>query len=208
MHLEALPKKSEAIFRTLRIFREFYLVGGTALALQIGHRVSVDFDLFSPKPPRKTLFEKVRKVFPRERKKLLVHSPEQLSVLVDDTKVDFVHYPFPVVLPFCTYEGVRLLTVSEIAATKAYTLGRRPAYRDYVDLYFIWNGNHASLQESIALAQRKYQDAFDPRLFLEQLLYLDDVETTPVTFLKEKVARSTLKRFFAGQIKKIGLGKR
>ena len=73
-------------------------------------------------------------------------------------------------------EPVDLLSAKEILATKAYSIGRRGSFKDYVDLYVGLRESVASLGEIIELAKRKYEDAFNDRLFLEQLLYLDDVD--------------------------------
>ena len=63
MFLEAIKSEQKKIFEKLKYFPGFYLAGGTALALQIGHRISIDFDLFSEKDVSSELLDKVRKVF-------------------------------------------------------------------------------------------------------------------------------------------------
>ena len=63
MHSEALTEEGLRLFPALTAFDDFYLAGGTALALQIGHRLSVDFDLFCEGPIDRTLLSKVKKVF-------------------------------------------------------------------------------------------------------------------------------------------------
>lgn len=93
----------------------------------------------------------------------------------------------------------------EIASTKAYTIGRRGSYKDYLDLYFIISLHYISLSEIIELAGKKYQDNFNARLFLEQLVYLDDVDDAEIIFLQDKVERSTVSMFFENEIKKIEL---
>lgn len=90
----------------------------------------------------------------------------------------------------------------EIAAVKAYVLGRRATYKDYVDLYFIIKENYSSLARIIAIAQKKYQKEFDARLFLEQLLYLEDVQDMQIKFLKQEVGRQAIQNFFENQIAK------
>ena len=66
-------------------------------------------------------------------------------MLVDDVKLTFLKYPSPTFNPFVIYEQVPLLSVRQIAATKAYTIGRRGAYKDYIELYFILSEQHAPL---------------------------------------------------------------
>jgi hypothetical protein len=94
---------------------------------------------------------------------------------------------------------VPLLSVREIAATKAYTIGRRGAYKDYIDLYFILSQQHAMLTDIIDVAEKKFGFEFNSRLFLEQLVFLDDVEDTDIQFLKSTVTRARLLGFFESE---------
>jgi len=74
-----------------------------------------------------------------------------------------------------------------------------------MDLYFILKEKHVELQEIVDIAEKKYGEEFDARLFLEQLLYLDDVVLTPITFLKEEPDRASLLLVFEEAIKKVKL---
>lgn len=205
MHLEALGEANKDIFFRLNKLGEFYLAGGTALALQIGHRISVDFDLFSTEEISKNLLPKVKHVFDGKSVSPSVNNPDELTVFVDKTKLTFLFYPFPLLSKLIDYEGVKLLSVKEIAATKAYTIGRRGAYKDYLDLYFIISQNYASLNDIIETSEKKYRNEFNSRLFLEQLIYLEDVEDTQVTLLKESMPKEKLIVFFEEEIRKINL---
>lgn len=157
MHPEAITSKQKELLKKLPIPPDFYLAGGTALALQIGHRVSVDFDFFTHKKLPQDLLARLQK------------------------------------------------TLKDVAASKAHTIGRRAALRDYIDLYFILKEHHATLSEIISIAQRKYGEGFDPRIFLEQLLYLEDVPSASTTFLKAKVDREQIQKYFEQETKKIRL---
>jgi predicted nucleotidyltransferase component of viral defense system len=202
MHREVLTKRAIELFRLLSRFPGFYLAGGTALALQIGHRVSVDFDLFSDKDIERSLLPRVQRAFSDAVSIApLINNTDELTVLVDDVKITFLKYPFPTFDPFVIYEQVPLLSVREIAATKAYTIGRRGAYKDYTDLYFILSEQHAMLTDIIDVAEKKFGVEFNSRLFLEQLVFLDDVEDTDIQFLKTAVTRSELLNFFEANIR-------
>ena len=131
----------------------------------------------------------------------LINNPDELTVLVDDVKITFLKYPFPTFDPFVIYEQVPLLSVREIAATKAYTIGRRGAYKDYIDLYFILSEHHATLTDIIDVAEKKFGVEFNLRLFLEQLVFLDDVEDTDIQFLKTTVTRAELFGFLEANIR-------
>jgi hypothetical protein len=95
-----------------------------------------------------------------------------------------------------------VLSIREIAATKAYTIGRRGAYKDYVDLYFVLLQGHSVLGDIIDLAERKFGDAFNARLFLEQLVFLDDVEDTEVQILGTTVTRAEILKFLGDDAKR------
>lgn len=203
MHLEALKSKQKEIFEKLSKFPGFYLVGGTALALQIGHRISIDFDFFSDKDIPPTLMKKVRRVFKGFGVKTILDHSEQLSVAVEGTKIDFVKYKFPLILELIEFEEVKMLKVPEIAATKAYTLNYRGTFKDYVDLYFILKDKHSSLSEIKRIAEKKYREEFNSRLFLEQLIYLEDLKEEKIEFLKKKISSSEIEEFFKKEVKKI-----
>ena len=141
MHPEAISLKRQKIFQELKNFPQFYLAGGTALALHIGHRMSDDFDLFSEKDIPVDLLEKVEKIFKELIIDIIINHSEQLSLIIDQTKVDFVKYPFPLSLDLIEYEQVKIVKIPEIAAMKAYIIGRRATYKDYIDLYLFFLKN-------------------------------------------------------------------
>lgn len=201
MHREVLPEPADTLFPLLSRFPGFYLAGGTALALQIGHRVSVDFDLFSNDQINRALLTRVRHVFEEADISVRVDDADELTVLVNSVKITFLTYPFPAREPLVTYENVRLLSVPEIAATKAYTIGRRGAYKDYVDLYFIVVEKHAGLADIIADAEAKFGSDFNARLFLEQLVYVADLDDSEVRFIKSPVTPRDVQTFFEERIR-------
>jgi len=205
MHLETITSKQKEIFKKLDKFSDFYLVGGTALALQIGHRISVDFDLFTQKDITSQLFSKAKRVFKGLKIEVVRDCSEQLSIIAGNVKLDFVKYPFPLLFKLIKYQGVDIIEIKEIATMKAYALGRRPILKDYVDLYYILKEKYVTLEEIIKLSQKKYKSEFNPRLFLEQLIYLEDVEDMQIDFLKKVVKKQEMEKFFRSEVKKIKL---
>ena len=207
MHSEALTEEGSKLFPALTAFGDFYLAGGTALALQIGHRLSVDFDLFSEDLIDRTLLAKVKKVFAGSPVEAAINNPDELTAFVAGVKVTFLSYPFPLMESLVPVEGLRMLSVKEIGATKAYTIGRRGTYKDYVDLYFIVAEQHASLEEIIAMAERKFRTEFNSRLFTEQLLFMDDVQDFAIDFLKTPITPEAITGFFRERIQGLPLGR-
>ena len=202
MYLEALKLEQKKIFAKLGEFPDFYLVGGTALALQIGHRISVDFDLFSKEDIPRTLLPKVKRVFRDMEVKVIINHLEQLSVKTGETKIDFVKYNFPLILKLIEFKDVKILPVAEIAAMKAYTLNYRGSLKDYIDLYFVLKRKHTSLKEIKEIGEAKYKNDFNFRLFLEQILYLEGFKEEKIEFLKEKVTKKEIQEFFEKEIGK------
>jgi nucleotidyltransferase AbiEii toxin of type IV toxin-antitoxin system len=205
MHREALTDAGAKLFPALASFADFYLAGGTALALQIGHRISVDFDLFRENPIDGALLRQVKKTFARETVAPIVNNPDELTVLVGSVKLTLLTYPFRLIEPLVSFDGQRMLSVKEIGATKAYTIGRRGTYKDYVDLYFILAEGHASLEEIVAIAERKFGGDFNSRLFTEQLLFMDDVHDFAIDFLKPPVTPEGVRALLKEKIREFNL---
>lgn len=204
MYLEALIDDGRRLFPFFAKFPlGFYLAGGTALALQIGHRISVDFDFFSDDYISKELLGKLKKTFSDFEVRVSVNNPDELTVFVNGIKLTFLRYPFPVLEKFLDLDGVTMLGVKEIAATKAYTIGRRGSLKDYLDIYFILQDGMTTLDDILKLAERKYGNDFNARLFLEQLIYLEDVPEVKISFLKEPVSKKQLEEFLASEVKKL-----
>jgi hypothetical protein len=146
----------------------------------------------------------VKRVFAGFLVEPVINNPDELTAFVGPVKTTFLSYPFPVIEPLVP-GGVRMLSVKEIGATKAYTIGRRGTYKDYVDLYFIIAEQHASLHEIIVLAELKYRGDFNSRLFTEQLLFMDDVRDYRIDFLEEPVGAVAITDFFKEKIRELPL---
>lgn len=205
MHPEALTNQGKELLHVLKTFKDFYLAGGTAFALQLGHRVSVDFDLFSPSELPNSLLPLVEKSFSDHQITAQVNNKDELTVSINGVKITFLYYPFPVLRGYTEYEGLAMLTIPELAATKAYTIGRRGSFKDYVDLYFAIGDKKVALPEIIKLAEEKYGTAFNARLFLEQLAYLEDIADTEIIFLREAVSKDQLANLFTAEIRQLKL---
>ena len=137
MHKEIFSPKQIELLPLLKQFqKEFYLVGGTAIALYIGHRRSIDFDLFKLgriKP--KTIVEKISASdYPHLVTRRVT---EQVNMTINDVKFTFYQYPFKIKATEIFEDILRMPALIDLASMKAYALGRRSKWKDYVDLYFI-----------------------------------------------------------------------
>lgn len=201
LHLEILDDKRRLIFNQLSHFKPLgYLAGGTALALQIGHRVSYDFDIFC--------FEEIKANFPtkvREKisiKETLINNSDEFTFLTEaDIKISFIYYPFKLDNLIIEDKNlpIKLLSPLGVAVSKAYALNRRNAWRDYLDIYYVVKNGLAALDDIIHTAQKVYKELFSEKLFLAQLVYTDDISRSEVAkteLLTEKVALEEVKVYF------------
>ena len=172
----ALTSEGKKVFPRLKKFEGFYLAGGTALAIQISHRISIDFDLFSPNEIEIGLLEKIAGVFAGRKIEASVNNSDELTVFIDGVKITFLHYPFKVYSDFIEDNALKILTPKQIAYTKAYSIGRRGLYKDYVDLYFIFQKH--SLQELMVKTNNIFKTEFNEKLFRTQLAYFEDIDYT------------------------------
>jgi hypothetical protein len=182
LKLEILDKERIKILSLLKIFKaDFYLAGGTGLALQIGHRESVDFDFFALGHFDLSSFnEKVRSVFKDYKIIVMQFEADTYSVILnDEIKLSFFKIKDVVILPLIQSEWFQLCDAIEIGAMKVAALFRG-AYRDYLDIYFILLNN--SLESVLEICKKKYLE-FDQALYLKALLSYDDIEETPIKFL-------------------------
>ncbi|HVO73285.1 MAG TPA: nucleotidyl transferase AbiEii/AbiGii toxin family protein, partial [Ignavibacteriaceae bacterium] len=137
-HKEILTEEQTKLLPLIRKFkRNFFLVGGTAIALQIGHRRSIDFDLFTlSNIVRRNLEERIKKYgfgF-----KTLSQTPQEWTFFIGRVKITFYQYLDPVRANLNFENIINMPQLVDLAAMKAYTLGDRAKWKDYVDLFFIF----------------------------------------------------------------------
>jgi len=113
------------------------LAGGTALILQFFFRKSYDFDLFFPYEIPDKYLNIASKIFNRDIKVLINNVGELTFIVSNKVKVSLIYYPFKRKYNPIEYNSVIISSYKDIASDKAYVIGRRPAYRDYIDLFFI-----------------------------------------------------------------------
>lgn len=174
MRKEILTKEQLELLPLVGDFcKDFILVGGTAIALHIGHRRSIDFDLFS----RWDFYNKrIEKKISHCHKIDITHTnePGQYTFLVRGVKFTFFNYPYNIEAPVHLDKVARLPDLLTLAAMKAFALGRRAKWKDYADLYFIMK-NHHSLAEISRKGKEIFGGEFNERIFREALVYFDDV---------------------------------
>ena len=177
MHTDILTSNQKELLDWIAQFqREFYLVGGTAIALYLGHRQSVDFDMFKLGTinHKRNLERLSQSGFPYQ---ITRRVPEQMNCLLNGVKLTFFQYPFDVQASKQSDVPFRLPALLDLAAMKAYALGRRSKWKDYVDLYFLLT-QHFTLKQVCTRATDIFGELFSEKMFRAQLSYFDDVDYT------------------------------
>ncbi len=175
MHKEILNKDQLELLLLIKKYkREFYLVGGTAIALHIGHRRSVDFDFFKLNAlNRKSILQKVYES--KKPHKITRSVSEQLNITIQNVKFTFFQFPYPIEVS-CEFEGyVKMPDLITLSAMKAFALGRRSKWKDYVDLFFIIRDFY-TVKEISEKADYIFKDLFSEKQFRTQLSYFDDID--------------------------------
>ena len=174
LHLSTIDPSTLGLLKSLMSIEEFSslrLVGGTSLALQIGHRKSIDLDLFG-----EIHFEELDKpkVFRDFEKVISLSASSNINIYsIDDVKVDFVNYSYPWLQGQLVFDGVRLAHIEDIGAMKLAAITGRGSRKDFVDLYFLLQ--KFSLRDLLGLYMSKYFDGSE-YLVLKSLTFFDDAE--------------------------------
>ena len=174
MHLEILNKEQKELLPFIKKYStKYYLVGGTAIALHLGHRVSIDYDLFTLEEVNGLSIKKQVSIlnFPMH---LIVQKPDQIHFNINNVKITFFQFPFVIEAPVYHENYFRIPDLLTLAAMKAFALGGRGKWKDYVDLYFIIK-YHFSINDISSKAQQLFKDVFNPILFNKQLCYFTDI---------------------------------
>ena len=182
LYYQTIDSKTLELLRSLQelpIFSKMRLVGGTSLALQIGHRKSIDIDLFGElNVAYEVLLDELGSL---GKLRPLNNSKNIHCFLIDDVKVDIVNYTYPWLSSQLEMDNLVLAKVEDISAMKLNAILGRGSKKDFIDLYFLLK--QFSLKELVHFYNLKYQDGSE-FLVLKSLVYFDDadVEEMPVMF--------------------------
>jgi len=160
---------------SLATFKDFALAGGTALALQYGHRISVDLDLFVSSPfNTEEALESIRES--KSSFQVLGQGRNTLNLEIEGIKVDLLSHQYPHLSDRVEVEGIRFLSIADIAAMKLSAMAQRGSKKDFFDVDELLK--HFSLRELISFYSKKYNEQ---NLFylLKSLTYFQDAEAEP-----------------------------
>jgi len=207
-HLECLPEGLWKLAQNLAPIAAEHgavLAGGTALALKLGHRISVDLDFFCAADVRhERILAHVRKGQGEPR--ILVEDPESLMLLSGKTKVSFFRHEYPFLDTAGELDGIRIAGNLDIAAMKLIAISQRGLKRDFVDLYTLLQTVPA-FQISGHAVRRYGRERINPMVIGKALVYFTDAEGEPdPNYPKGRgVAWTKVKSFFRAHAKRLVL---
>lgn len=153
------------------LFRDYYLVGGTSLSLQIGHRNSINIDLFGNCEINQNQFVEKLKEFGEV---IVNQSSKNIFISeVNGIKVDFVNYKYPLLSNPIIVDEIRMLSKIDIAAMKLNAIAGRGSKKGFIDLCFLLN--EFTLKEIIAFYIQKYSDGSE-FMVQKSLTYFEDAD--------------------------------
>jgi len=200
-----VSKKLLALLKKLQeeeIFKDYFLVGGTSLALQMGHRKSYDIDLFSQKELKIPEITKYLQHYHGGKYQILNTQRMIYQVMIDGIKVDFVHHPFKLVEPVFRETQIKYLGKKDISAMKLHaieTSGNRA--KDFLDIYFLLK--EIPLEKMFEYYRKKYstENIFNAK---RSLGYFDDVPEESwqeIRKIGQRISSNTVKKTILNAIR-------
>jgi len=205
MFTKTLSKTAQdalAILGKSKILDRAYLAGGSALALHLGHRYSLDFDFFSPNPlESKKIVLGLEKIGNFQKKDLASHT---ILGKFNTIKFSLFHYDYPLIAKLRQFLGISIAGHKDIAAMKAVAIMDRGTKRDFVDLYFLIKAGF-TVEEIFKIYDRKYEKlANNIFSLIKSLQYFIDAEETEMPKMIKKVSWDEIKRFFEKEAVRLG----
>jgi len=204
MHPKVLSADAWKTVRLLRsegVLESWTLAGGTAVALQIGHRYSEDLAFFraeSFEPERLAVeLSRIGQVSVQSR------ASDTLHVALAGLKISFLSTQVPLLFPGTPYRGLSLADPRDIAVMKLIAIGGRGSRRDFVDLFFYLDGG-GDLEALFALLKRRFRDVeFNEYHLLKSLVYFEDAEAEPMPMMIRDVEWETIKGAMGAEVRRL-----
>lgn len=204
LHTKAIEPRTLELLKTLmgaKSLKNYYLAGGTALAMLTGHRQSIDLDLFTRKPLN---IEELRRTISSWGEVGEQSFSENViyQVFVNGIKVDFVSYGYELLEPIQALKGLRLAGMRDIAAMKIGAIAGRGSKKDFFDLVELLN--HYGLTEILEFYKSKYPSA---NVFhaIKSLTYFEDAENEPEPVVLHDLSWQKVKNIVSEEARKISL---
>lgn len=178
----------------------FYLAGGTGLALRLGHRRSVDLDLFREDEFESADLQNRLSGLPglqiRQARRGTLH------LTLHGTSVSFLHFPYPLLFPLAQFQTLRVADPRDLACTKVNAIATRGNRRDFVDLYV--TAQEYGLAEILRWFEEKFRGTPFNRVHLyKALTYFEDAEAQPMPDMLVPLGWATVRSFFVSEVPRL-----
>lgn len=206
LHLDILDEKRKSILPILSSFKgDFYLAGGTALALQIGHRDSIDFDFFTENDfDNLKLKAEVEDLFADHSVNVFQLETNTLSCIIDgEIKLSFFTYKSKLLKPVIESEYFNLASLEDIFCMKLSAICGRSVNKDFFDIYFLLE--KITLSEALKMCEEKFP-TLNVSVIIKSLVYFDELVVEEIkTFPGFGVDFETIKQTLNSLVKEIKL---
>lgn len=184
---------------TIESFRLLRMVGGTALSLQLGHRNSVDIDLFGKHTLDGNQLIEILSVY--KEIEVINTSKSINQFYVRGVKVDIVNYHYPWLKPVVEEDQIRMASLEDIAAMKIAAITQRGSKKDFIDLYFLLQ--RFSMKEIISFYLQKITDG-NEWMALRSIAYFDDADQQPMPAMFQDISWEEIKAYIQNIAKENG----
>lgn len=203
MYQETIAPETRCVLEKISqqdFIHNFYLAGGTALALHFGHRESIDLDFFSPEYFSVEILKK--KVSGSGAYYLTNEEDGTIDGVLDGVKLTFLRYEYPLLFPLIDFNGIQLADERDIACMKIDAISSRGSKKDFIDIYFLLE--KYSLDELLDFFRRKYSDIeYNTLHILKSLSYFADAEDDPMPKMLKKADWETVKKKISEEAKRL-----
>jgi hypothetical protein len=203
LHTETLPEATRALLeniKNIQKLKDFYLTGGTALTIALGHRESEDLDFFTKTQFQpETLQQQLLKYGTLENVEI---SEGTLNLFLNKVKLQFLYYPYNLLETPIEWNGIYLSSVIDIACTKLITISMRGSKKDFIDMYVLLQ--KLSINDLFIKLDEKYQKIkYNKPHILKSLVYFDDADAQPMPRMHIPLEWEAVKDFMIKEVKKI-----
>ncbi len=205
MHSETLDVNSRnnlLILKNGSLLIDFYLAGGTAVALHLGHRISYDLDFFSNKSFDGLALGRTLSALGDYKNRFL--DGNNLIGGFNGTSISFIFYQPEMIGKFHQFEGVNISAMDDLIGMKIEAISSRGKKRDFVDLFSMMKFKNISIIDAMFLYKDKYRK-FKPSIIhaLKSLTYFNDAENDPPLEMKTPIQWQEVKNFFERELSKM-----
>lgn len=204
---KVLQPKQQCILGLLNktnILDTYYLAGGTGAAFQLGHRKSDDFDFFTAETLAAfNILDRISSL--KKEKEMLVvgQTKGSLHIVLDDVKVSFLHYNYPLLDPPTVIEGINVAALLDIALMKITAISDRGSKKDFIDLFYMCKEGKG-FQSLMQYFHEKYKGVgYQTYHIVKSLAYFEDAEKEPDPIMLIPYSWEEVKNYFVDECRKM-----